>query len=133
MFLYCCRVTPLSSHKKRSNLKNTETPSPMVRIYFLKFFLEHVNFTIINFQRSKRVSFAEPIVSGRQDSPNILQDIQVYNNYYKQSPNTKKKMKASRKLLMAPKGLLIRFMLMDFYLKNISFVASRWVPNYKRA
>ncbi|XP_059469984.1 uncharacterized protein LOC132193371 [Neocloeon triangulifer] len=79
--------SPLSSNRKRSNLKRDkqdESPSPSPK-------------------RSKRVSFAEPVVSGQQDSPNILQDIQVYNNYYKQSPATKKKMKASRKLLMAPK------------------------------
>jgi hypothetical protein len=99
-------VTPISSHRKRSNLKKdgeTATPSPRVSPLCLR--LREVIFILPVFsQRSKRVSFAEPIVSGEQDSPNILQDIQVYNNYYKQSPNTKKKLKASRKLLMAPKG-----------------------------
>ncbi|CAB3378748.1 Hypothetical predicted protein, partial [Cloeon dipterum] len=47
--------TPVSSSRKRSNLKKDKTdesPSP---------------------KRSKRVSFAEPVVSGQQDSPKILQ------------------------------------------------------------
>lgn len=87
----------------------------MVRIYSVtKIVLDYLNLNV-HFQRSKRVSFAEPIVTGEQDSPNILQDIQVYNNYYKQSPNTKKKMKASRKLLMAPKGMSFISMHVDFY------------------
>ncbi|XP_065338842.1 uncharacterized protein LOC135938824 [Cloeon dipterum] len=74
--------TPVSSSRKRSNLKKDKTdesPSP---------------------KRSKRVSFAEPVVSGQQDSPKILQDPHVYQGYYQRFS---KKLKSSRKLSMINK------------------------------